>query len=200
MVTRSHTVTMGAMTRRTLLGLLLLAGAAACYVAVVVARQGPPPGGDTTPLTEVTSAVASGQLHGAASNDGLPNPPGYPLLASPFVAGLPSLVGSPSWCLTPNRVAARPPPHESSDAAQPRMTPPTSDECGSGPHLANPTGTGRRVSWACWAGWSWRAVAGRCCVRPTRTRLAAPLPFSCSSPSCLRRAAPSSSSTIPRTS
>ena len=94
------------MTRRTLLGLALLVGAAACYVAIVVARQGPPPGGDTTPLTEVTSALASGQLHAAAANDGLPNPPGYPLLASPFVAAFPSLVGSPTWCLTSNRVAA----------------------------------------------------------------------------------------------
>jgi hypothetical protein len=96
---------MGAMTRRTLLGLALLVGAAACYVAIVVARQGPPPGGDTTPLTEVTSALASGQLHAAASNDGLPNPPGYSLLASPLVAAFPSLVGSPTWCLTPNRVS-----------------------------------------------------------------------------------------------
>ncbi len=50
---------MGAMKRRTLLGLLLLVGAAACYLAIVVARQGPPPGGDTTPLTDVTSALAS---------------------------------------------------------------------------------------------------------------------------------------------
>ena len=96
---------MGAMTRRTLLGLLLLVGAAACYVAIVVARQGPPPGGDTTPLTEVTSALAAGQLHAAAANDGLPNPPGYPLLASPFVVAFPSLVGSPTWCLTSNRAA-----------------------------------------------------------------------------------------------
>ena len=95
---------MGAMTRRTVLGLVLLVAAAACYVAVVVARQGPPPGGDTTPLTEVTSALAAGQLHSAAANDGLPNPPGYPLLISPFVAAFPSLVGSPTWCLTQNRV------------------------------------------------------------------------------------------------
>jgi hypothetical protein len=91
------------MKRRTLLGLVLLVGAAACYLAIVVARQGPPPGGDTTPLTSVTSALAAGQLHVAASDDGLPNPPGYPLLAAPFVAAFPSLVGSPTSCLTPNR-------------------------------------------------------------------------------------------------
>src|SRR5580704_19496735 len=99
---------MGAMKRRTLLGLVPLVGAAACYFAIVVARQGPPPEGDTTPLTEVTSALASGQLHVAAADDGLPNPPGYPLLAAPFVAAFPSLVGSPTWCLTPSRAAGRP--------------------------------------------------------------------------------------------
>ena len=86
---------MGAMKRRTVLGLLLLVGAAACYFAIVVARHGPPPDGDTTPLTEVTSALASGQLHVAAADDGLPNPPGYPLLAAPFVAGFPPWSGRP---------------------------------------------------------------------------------------------------------
>jgi hypothetical protein len=104
-VTHRTRVSTDVMTRRTLLGLLLLAAGAACYVAVVVARQGPPPGGDTTPLTTVTSALASGQLHAAASEDGLPNPPGYPLLTAPFVAALPSLVGAPTWCLSTGRAA-----------------------------------------------------------------------------------------------
>ena len=120
---------MGAMTRRTLLGLLLLVAAAACYVAIVAARQGPPSGGDTTALTEVTSAVAAGQLHAAATNDGLPNPPGYPLLASPFVAAFPSLAGSPTWCLTPHRAAGL--HQESSYAADPTFATDV-DECGSG--------------------------------------------------------------------
>jgi hypothetical protein len=88
-----------------LLGVLLLAAAAACFVGIVVVRQGPPPGGDTTPLTAVTSALAAGHLDAAAQNDGLPNPPGYPLLASPFVAVFPSWVGAASWCTQPGRVA-----------------------------------------------------------------------------------------------
>ncbi len=104
------------MKRRTVLGLVLLVAAAACYFAIIVARHGPPPDGDTTPLTEVTSALASGELHVAAADDGLPNPPGYPLLAAPLVAGLPSLFGSPAWCLTPNRVAGQPTAPDSSAA------------------------------------------------------------------------------------
>jgi hypothetical protein len=115
------------MTRRTLNGLLLLVAGAACYAAVVVARQGPPPGGDTTPLTTVTSALASGQLHAAASEDGLPNPPGYALLTAPFVAALPSLVGSPTWCLTPSRAAGL--HQESSDAHDPSFADDV-NECG----------------------------------------------------------------------
>jgi hypothetical protein len=146
---------MGGKTRRTLLGLLLLAGAAACYVAIVAARQGPPPDGDTTPLTEVTSAVASGQLHGAASNDGLPNPPGYPLLASPFVAALPSLVGSPSWCLTPNRAAGL--HQESSYTADPTFAADV-DECGAGtpePTWYRAQGLLGVLGWLVLAGGAW---------------------------------------------
>jgi hypothetical protein len=77
--------------------------AAACFAGVVVIRQGPPPGGDTTPLTAVTSALANGHLRAAAQNDGLPNPPGYPLLAAPFVAAFPSWVGAATWCTQPGR-------------------------------------------------------------------------------------------------
>src|SRR5580700_1001129 len=94
-----------AMKGRTLLGLLLVAVFAGCYLGIIIARQGPPPGGDTVPLTAVTSALAAGDLHVAAADDGLPNPPGYPLLVSPLVAAFPSLLGSPTWCLTPNRAA-----------------------------------------------------------------------------------------------
>ena len=60
--------------------------------------------GDTVPLTGVTSALARGDLRAAASAPSLPNPPGYPLLAAPFVAALPSAVGSPSWCTPSGRV------------------------------------------------------------------------------------------------
>jgi hypothetical protein len=85
--------------------LLLLLAAAACYLGIVAVRQGPPPGGDTTPLTAVTSALASGRLHAAASNDELPNPPGYALMMAPFVALFPAAVGSPVWCTTSGRAA-----------------------------------------------------------------------------------------------
>jgi hypothetical protein len=85
--------------------LLLVLAAFTCYVGIVVVRQGPPPGGDTTPLTAVTSALASGQLHAAAANDELPNPPGYALMTAPLVALFRSAVGAPTWCTTPGRAA-----------------------------------------------------------------------------------------------
>lgn len=84
--------------RRRLVSLSLLVAAAACYVGIVAVRHGPPPGGDTVPLTSVTSALASGDLRAAASVASLPNPPGYGLLAAPFVAAVPSWFGSPTWC------------------------------------------------------------------------------------------------------
>ncbi len=86
-----------------LLTAALLVAAAACYVGIVTIRQGPPSGGDTVPLVAVTSAISTGQLHAAAANDGLPNPPGYALLVSPFVAALDHWVGSATWCTTVGR-------------------------------------------------------------------------------------------------
>jgi hypothetical protein len=160
---------MGAMTRRTLLGLLLLVAAAACYVAIVVARQGPPPGGDTTALTEVTSAVAAGQLHAAAANDGLPNPPGYPLLASPLVAAFPSLAGSPTWCLTPNRAAGL--RQESSYAADPTFGTDV-DECGSGasgPQWYRAQGLLGVLAWLVLAGGGWSLLRAADADSPGRT-------------------------------
>ncbi len=103
---------------RRAISLLLLVLAAACYLGIVVARSGPPPGGDTTPLTAVTSALADGNLRVAASAGSLPNPPGYPLLASPFVAAFPSVVGSPTWCTPAAKVHA--PPAGAAHAAVPR--------------------------------------------------------------------------------
>jgi hypothetical protein len=90
---------------RTLLGLLLVLAGALCFAGIVILRHGPPAGGDTAPLTAVTSALADGQLHGAAVNDGLPNPPGYALFAALPVAAVPSLVGAPAWCTEPGRAA-----------------------------------------------------------------------------------------------
>jgi Glycosyltransferase family 87 len=89
---------------RLIVTLVLLFAAAACYAGIVTARLGPPSGGDTVPLTSVTSALADGDLRAAASAASLPNPPGYPLLAAPFVAAFPSAVGSPSWCTPSGRI------------------------------------------------------------------------------------------------
>jgi hypothetical protein len=115
-----------------LVTLALLAVAFACFVGVVVVRQGPPSGGDTVPLTSVTSALAAGDLHRAASVESLPNPPGYGLLTAPLVAVFPSLVGSPNWCTTPGRVdTAR--PH--APAASPPLQGALVDECGTVPGL-----------------------------------------------------------------
>lgn len=106
--------------------LLLLAGAAA-FTGVVVARQGPPAGGDTVGLTAVTSALAAGDLHAAAANTSVPNPPGYALLAAPLVVAAPSLFGSGTWCTPTGRAATlrsarafRGDPHFATDV----------DECG----------------------------------------------------------------------
>jgi hypothetical protein len=83
---------------RRLIGLVLLVAAAGCYVGIVALRLGPAGGRDTAPLTAVTSALADGDLRVAASVTSLPNPPGYPLLAAPFVAAFRSAVGAPTWC------------------------------------------------------------------------------------------------------
>ena len=78
--------------------------AACCYVGVIAVRQGPAGGRDTAPLTAVTTALADGDLRVAASVTSLPNPPGYPLLAAPFVAALRGAVGAPAWCVPPGRL------------------------------------------------------------------------------------------------
>jgi hypothetical protein len=92
--------------RSRVLGAVLVLVATACYLGIIVVRQGPPSGGDTVPLTAVTSAIAGGRLHAAASNDSLPNPPGYAVLIAPLVAAFPSLVGASDWCTTATRAAA----------------------------------------------------------------------------------------------
>ncbi len=134
---------MHAMKGRTLLGLALLVGATACYLSIVVVRQGPPPGGDTTPLTAVTSDLGAGHLHAAASNDSLPNPPGYPLLASPLVAAFPSLFGSNAWCLTSGRAASM---HRAPAYATDPNFAADVDECGHQVHLLT-GGTAQLPPW-----------------------------------------------------
>jgi Glycosyltransferase family 87 len=98
--------TVGVSRRRRLLEVGLVLTAWACFVGIVFVREGPQSSGDTVPLTAVTSAVASGELHAAAANDLLPNPPGYPLLVAPLVVLFRSQVGSATWCTSPSRVAA----------------------------------------------------------------------------------------------
>jgi hypothetical protein len=84
----------------------LVAVALAAYVGILFVRQGPPATGDTPPLTSVATLLSQGDLRGAASVVSLPNPPGYALLASPFVAALRPLIGSATWCTTSPRVRA----------------------------------------------------------------------------------------------
>jgi len=84
----------------------LVAAAACCFVGVVAVRHGPAGGRDTAPLTAVTTALADGDLRVAASIDALPNPPGYPLLAAPFVAALRGPVGAATWCVPEGRFGA----------------------------------------------------------------------------------------------
>jgi hypothetical protein len=119
---------------RRVLGAVLFLVAVACSVGIIVVRQGPPSGGDAVPLTAVTSALAEGRLQAAASNDSLPNPPGYALLVAPLVAAFPSLVGAPAWCTTVTRAAAlRPDSVRASDATFATDV----GECGSAPRLAD---------------------------------------------------------------
>lgn len=89
-----------------LLRLGLLAVALAAYAGIVFVRQGPPATGDTPPLTAVTTRLSEGDLHGAAAVVTLPDPPGYALLASPFVALFRPFIGAARWCTTASRVAA----------------------------------------------------------------------------------------------
>lgn len=95
--------------RHRIVTVVMLVAAAACYAGIVSVRHGPAPAGDTGPLTAVTTALSTGDLGAAAANTSLPNPPGYPLLASPLVAAFRSTIGSPAWCSSDSRVA--PPPH-----------------------------------------------------------------------------------------
>ena len=70
----------------------------------IVALRGGPSVGDAYGVTKPATALADGDLHGAAKDSVLPQPPGYALLASPFVLAFRPLIGSPTWC--DGRVAA----------------------------------------------------------------------------------------------
>jgi hypothetical protein len=90
----------------TLLRLALFVVALAAYVGILLVRQGPPSSGDTPPLTSVTTSLSQGNLRAAADVVSLPNPPGYALLASPFVVVLRPLIGAAAWCTPTGRAAA----------------------------------------------------------------------------------------------
>jgi len=92
-------------TRHKIIVAVMFVAAAACYAGIVTVRQGPAPVGDTGPLTSVASALSLGELHAAAGNATLPNPPGYALLTSPFIVAFRSVVGAPAWCTTAGRAA-----------------------------------------------------------------------------------------------
>ncbi|HLI74923.1 MAG TPA: hypothetical protein VKU86_13675 [Acidimicrobiales bacterium] len=67
------------------------------FVGVMAVRGGPG-FADAVALTRPTTAVAHGHWREAAVVNYLPQPLGYPLLASPFVAALGPVVGSGTWC------------------------------------------------------------------------------------------------------
>lgn len=67
------------------------------FVGIVAVRGGPSVG-DAYGVTQPTSAIADGHFATAARRSVLPQPPGYALLASPFVLAFRPLIGSPTWC------------------------------------------------------------------------------------------------------
>ncbi|HVA04543.1 MAG TPA: hypothetical protein VMU64_12465 [Acidimicrobiales bacterium] len=67
------------------------------FIGIVTLRGGPSTG-DAYGVTNPATALADGDLHGAAKDSVLPQPPGYALLASPFVLAFRPLIGSPTWC------------------------------------------------------------------------------------------------------
>jgi hypothetical protein len=71
---------------------------ALCAFVGIVAVRGGPSIDDAYGVSKPTTALADGDLHAAAHDSALPQPPGYALLASPFVLALRPLIGSPTWC------------------------------------------------------------------------------------------------------
>lgn len=67
------------------------------FVVIVVLRGGPSTG-DAFAVTQPTTQLAAGNLHAAAAAQSEYQPPGYALLAAPFVAAFGAVDGSPTWC------------------------------------------------------------------------------------------------------
>lgn len=67
------------------------------FVGIVTLRGGPSVG-DAYGVTKPATALADGDLHAAAHDSVLPQPPGYALVTSPLVLALRPLIGSPNWC------------------------------------------------------------------------------------------------------
>jgi hypothetical protein len=67
------------------------------FIGIVTLRGGPSVG-DAYGVTNPATALADGDLRGAARDSVLPQPPGYALLSSPFVLAFRPLIGSPRWC------------------------------------------------------------------------------------------------------
>ncbi len=77
----------------------LLACGLGLFFGIVYVRGGPPPTSvDTYSVVRPTTALSEGNLAEAARESVYPQPPGYPLLASPFVVVFRPLVGSQTWC------------------------------------------------------------------------------------------------------
>jgi hypothetical protein len=71
--------------------------ALAGFVGTVVVRGGPSLG-DAFGVVRPTTALSTGDLHRAAEQSVLPQPPGYALLAAPLVVAFRPLIGTPTWC------------------------------------------------------------------------------------------------------
>ncbi len=67
------------------------------FVGIVGLRGGPSVG-DAYGVTKPATALADGDLHAAARDSVLPQPPGYALLTSPLVLTFRPIIGSPTWC------------------------------------------------------------------------------------------------------
>lgn len=67
------------------------------FVGIVAARGGPSVG-DAYGVTKPATALADGDLSGAAHDAVLPQPPGYALLTSPFIVVFRPLIGNSEWC------------------------------------------------------------------------------------------------------
>lgn len=78
---------------------LARAAAGALFVAVLLLRGGPISAqNDAQAVTQPTTAVSHGDLGRAEAETTVPDPPGYAVLAAPFVVLLRPWIGSPNWC------------------------------------------------------------------------------------------------------